>query len=80
MRDALEFATGFGCIVVGIALLMLFVFGLVFIIDSTSCSALAQTTGHETQFSLWGGGKDSCLIKVDDQWIPTSNWLVNSGN
>lgn len=77
MRDWLAFGCGIGLLM---TLLFSLVFGIGFLFVNASCNELAQTTGHPTQFSLLGGGGNSCLIEIDGQWIPTSNWLVNSGN
>ena len=54
--------------------------GCVCVVNATDCSALQQQTGHQTQWVFWGGGKENCLILIDGQWVPTSSWIVNSGN
>lgn len=44
------------------------------------CNALTKQTGHPTQWVFWGGGDYNCLIKLNDQWIPTSNWIYKTQN
>ena len=70
-----------GCIgVLLIGALLFLAGGCVCVVNATDCSALQQQTGHQTQWVFWGGGKENCLILIDGQWVPTSSWIVNSGN
>ena len=69
-----------GCLVVGWVLVLFLVGGCVVSYNAVVCDQLGLQTGHPTRWVLLGGGDDACLIYIDGEWIPTSNWLVNSGN
>ena len=44
------------------------------------CNELENTTGHKTQFAIFGSGANYCLIEINGEMIPTSKWRINSGN
>ena len=71
---------GLGTIVGIIVGIIVFVFGLTYFATAYSCGRKAQATGLETRFDFWGGGEYACLIKVNGKFIPTENWIENSGN
>jgi hypothetical protein len=40
------------------------------------CGRIGQISERETQF-VDNGWRGECFIRVNDQWIPLSNWRVN---
>lgn len=66
--DTFKWIAGF---VIATILLTALIFSAAYQIDKYSCTKLHENTGIETKYSFFGG---SCLVKVNDRFIPQENW------
>lgn len=65
-----------GTFIFGIFTIIIVTFFAINGIAQHSCNTLGSKTSREVNYSFWSG----CLIKVNNQFIPSDNWIVNSGN
>lgn len=68
-------------ILIVIVVLAVSIFFIIYVIavplERMSCRKLSENIKIETKYSIWGGG---CLLNIDDQWIPYTRWINNTGN
>ena len=65
-----------GCVVFAIvAILTMISLAICIPVDIQSCNELRNQTGNETQWRIWNG----CYVKVNGQFIPSEQWINNSG-
>ncbi len=56
--------------------LVIAIFLVAWPLEKYDCLKLGDNTGKETKYHVWGGG---CLIKVNGEFIPSEQWINNSG-
>jgi len=72
MSDRKFFAVLLTAFVVIIAVII----AVVFAIERHVCGELESNTGHQTKYDFPSG----CYIQIDNQWVPSSTWVENTGN
>lgn len=65
-------------LLIGGLILVLLLLTVIIFVDA-DCVALGENTNHETKWVFFGGGGNSCLIKINGQWTPTDVWVNNTG-
>ena len=46
-------------------------------LDIDKCNQIAEVTGLQTQYHR---EMMTCLVKIDDQWVPYDRWVVKGGS
>ncbi len=79
MEDIFKFIGGLIAVIISFFLLIFFIFMLFLPFIIADCNRLGSNTNHETRWVFFGGGENSCLIKINGQWTPTDKWINNTG-
>ena len=59
-------------------LILVLLFVTAFMIED--CHYYGVNMKAQTEFTFFGGGNNSCLVKINNVWIPTDKWILNVGN